>query len=299
MSNNIIFDRPNYSNSDSLILALFVAIIVHIIVGMTVKFTTPQVEKINRYSIDVTLTQTPAKKPPKKAKFLASENQEGAGDKVKKAEPPTQKLPSHAEKHDASHEKPIKKIQSEDKEAQKIKHQAAPKAIVKKKSEKKMVVADKPVITHKVEERPHIDLETLQQQTAEKGAEFSYNQRGGDDKKTKRADQVSSAHKFVASQYLSDWNSKVEHMGNLNVPDIPFKGAHSLTMDVGINPNGSVHHIHIRIPSGNAALDKWAIKIVKMNAPFAHLPRALLKEVDVLVMSRKWNFQDESDMTAQ
>jgi periplasmic protein TonB len=93
MSNNISFDRPNYSNSDSLILALFVAVVVHIIVGTTVKFTTPHVDKISRSSIDVTLTQAPTKKPPKQAKFLAPDNQEGAGSKVRKEF--TQKTKKH------------------------------------------------------------------------------------------------------------------------------------------------------------------------------------------------------------
>jgi protein TonB len=296
MANNIIFNRPNYSNSDSLILALFVAIIVHIVVGLTVKFTTPQVEKINRTSIDVTLTQTPAKKAPKKAKFLAPDNQEGAGDKVKKAKPPAQKLPSHAEKHEP-HEKPVKKIQSETKEVQEIKHQAVQKTVVRKKSEKKIATVDKPAIAHKVEQRPHIDAETLQQQIAQLGAEFRYNPPGSDNNKTKTLAQV-SAHKFVAAQYIRDWESKIERTGNLNYPDVAAKkGANTLTMDVGIKADGSIKNIRIRKSSGNPALDEAAKNIVKMSAPFAPLPSALLKELQVLVITRKWKFSDESGMT--
>jgi protein TonB len=296
MSNNIIFDRPNYSNSDSLILALFVAIIVHIIVGMTVKFTTPHVDKISRSSIDVTLTQTPAKKAPKKAKFLAPDNQEGAGNKIKKARPPAQKLPSHAEKTEP-HEKPVKKIHSETKEAQEIKHQAAPKAVVRKKSEKKIVTAAKPVVAHKVEERPHIDAETLRQQIAQLGSEIRYNPQGSDDNKSKTLAQV-SAHKFVAAQYIRDWESKVERTGNLNFPAVAAKkGSNTLTMDVGIKADGSINNIRIRKSSGNAALDEAAKNIVKMSAPFAPLPSALLKELRILVITRKWKFSDESGMT--
>lgn len=296
MANNITFDRPNYSNSDSLILALFVAIIIHIIVGMTVKFTTPTMEKISRSSIDVTLTQAPAKKAPKKAKFLAPENQEGSGDKVRKAKPPAQKLPSHAEKAE-QHEKPIKKIQSEDKEAQEIKHHAAPKAVVKNKSDKKILTSTKPTVAHKVEQKPHIDAEMLRQQIAQLGSEIRYNPEGSDDNKTKTLAQV-SAHKFVAAQYIKDWESKIEHTGNLNYPNVAAKkGANTLTMDVSIKADGSIQNIRIRKSSGNPALDDAAKNIVKMSAPFAPLPSSLLKELRVLVITRKWKFSDESGMT--
>jgi protein TonB len=296
MTNNVIFDRPNYSNSDSLLLALFVAVIVHIIVGMTVNFTAPHVEKISRSSIDVTLTTAPVKKPPKKAKFLAPDNQEGAGDKVRKAKPPAQKLPSHAE-HNEPHEKPVKKIQSETKDVQEIKHQAVQKAVVKKKSEKKVTTAAKPAVAHKVEERPHIDAETLRQQIAQLGSEIRYNPEGSDDNKTKTIAQV-SAHKFVAAQYIKDWESKVERTGNLNYPEVAAKkGSNTLTMDVGIKADGSIHNIRIRRSSGNPALDEAAKNIVKMSAPFAPLPSVLLKELRVLVITRKWKFSDESGMT--
>jgi len=295
MSKNITFDRPNYSNSDSLLLALFVAVIVHIIVGMTVKFTTPQEKRLNRSSIDVTLTQAPSKKPPKKAKFLAPENQEGAGDKVKKSRPPVQKLPSHAE-YNELHEKPVKRIVAEKKDAQDIKHQAVQKTVVKKKSEKKIVTAEKAKVAHKIEERPHIDEETLHQQIAQLGSEIQYNAKDSDNNKSKTLAQV-SAHKFVAAQYIRDWESKVERTGNMNFPDVAAKkGSNTLTMDVGIAANGSINNIRIRKSSGNPALDEAAKNIVRMSAPFAPLPSALLKELKILVITRKWKFSDESGM---
>lgn len=298
MVNNEIFSRPNYSNSDTLLLALFVAIIVHIIVGMTVKFTTPHTEKISRSTIDVTLTTAPAKKPPKKAKFLAQDNQEGSGDKVRKAKPPALKLPSHAEKNEPHEEKPTKKLHSETQEDQEIKHQAVQKTVVRKKSEKKLATIDKPEVAHKIEQRPHIDAETLRQQIAQVGAEFRYNPEGSDNNNIKTLAQV-SAHKFVAAQYIRDWGSKIEHTGNLNFPEVAIKkGAASLTMDVGINANGSIHSIRVRKSSGNPSLDEAAKNIVRMSAPFAPLPTALLKELKVLVITRKWKFSDESGMTA-
>ena len=94
MTNKAIFvPSATLSNNDSLLIALFVAVIVHIVLVLGMNFTTPQPEKINK-SIDITLINTPAKKAPEKANFLAQENQLGAGEKTKKPEPPAQKLPS-------------------------------------------------------------------------------------------------------------------------------------------------------------------------------------------------------------
>ena len=108
MTNKAIFvPSATLSNSDSLLIALFVAVIVHIILVLGMNFTTPQPEKINK-SIDITLINTPAKKAPEKADFLAQENQLGAGEKAKKPEPPPQKLPSQGN----SQVKQIKKDRS-------------------------------------------------------------------------------------------------------------------------------------------------------------------------------------------
>ena len=106
MANKVIFvPSATLSNNDSLLIALFVAVIVHIILVLGINFTTPQQDKINK-SIDITLVNTPIKKAPKKANFLAQDNQLGASAKSKKPEPPAQKLPSQGN----SQIKQIKKI---------------------------------------------------------------------------------------------------------------------------------------------------------------------------------------------
>ena len=77
-------------NKNSLLIALFVAFIVHIALVLGINFTTPIPEKINK-SIDITLVNVPEKKAPKKADFLAKENQLAAGEEAKKPEPPAEK----------------------------------------------------------------------------------------------------------------------------------------------------------------------------------------------------------------
>ena len=106
------------SNNDSLLIALFVAVIVHVVLVLEMNFTTPQPEKINK-SIDITLINTPAKKEPEKANFLAQENQLGSGEKTKKPDPPAEKLPSQGNSQAKQIKKSAKEV-SKPKAAQKI-----------------------------------------------------------------------------------------------------------------------------------------------------------------------------------
>ncbi|MDP2904466.1 MAG: TonB family protein [Methylovulum sp.] len=280
------------SNNDSLLIALLVAVIVHVVVILGVNFTLPNPEKVSR-SIEVTLVNAPAKKAPKEAKFLAPDNQQGAGVKNIKPQPPAQKLPSNGNN---SGKKPITK-QTQETSAPKVAH----KLLTRQKAELKVIAAGKPAIVDAQEERPHLSAETLQQQLMQLGTEIRQGQQSGEDTDIKFVSEV-SAHKYVAAQYLKDWESKVERIGNLNYPEVAAKKNFSgtLTMDVTINADGSLHDIIIKRSSGNQALDDAAKRIVRMSAPFAPLPLDLLKELNpkILGITRIWKFSDES-MTAR
>jgi protein TonB len=291
MTNKAMFaPSATVSNNDSLLIALFVAVIVHIVLVLGMNFTTPQAEKINK-SIDITLVNTPAKKAPEKANFLAQENQLGAGAKPKKPELPAQKPPSQGN----SQVKQIKKIVPEE-----SKPETAQKIITQQKAEKKVVTASKQAVVSEPEKRPHITAESLQQQLAQMGAEIRQSQPSAEQTRIKFVNSV-SAHKYVAAQYMNNWISKVTQIGNLNYPEVAAKKnfSGSLNMDVGINADGSIYSIRINKSSGNPALDEAAKNIVRMSAPFAPLPLELRKELDVLVITRGWTFVDKSGLITQ
>lgn len=291
MTNQAMFDRPApLSSNDSLLIALFVATIVHVVIVLGMNFTAPQPEKVSR-SIDITLVNTPAKKAPKNAQFLAQENQIGAGEQSKKPEPPPQQLSSQGN----SQVKQIKKSAPAE-----SKSEAAQKIITQQKAEKKIVTASKPDTGRDAEKHPQLSPETLQQQITQLGTEIRLSQQSSEQTKIKFVDSV-SAHKYVAAQYMKDWEDKVERTGNLNYPEVAAKKNFfgTLTMDVGVKADGSIYSIRINQSSGNPALDEAAKRIVRMSAPFAPLPLELLKELDVLVITRVWKFSDESGMTTR
>jgi len=292
MTNKALFiHSATLSNNDSLLIAIFIAVIVHIVLVLGMNFTTPQAERINK-SIDITLVNTPAKKAPKRADFLAQEHQLGAGEQPKKPEPPAQKLPSQGN----SQAKQIKKSAPEEN-----KPKVPQKIITQEKAEKKVVTASKTAaVNHQPENHPQLTAESLQQQIAQLGTEIRQSKPSAEQAKIKFIDAV-SAHKYVAAQYMKDWESKVERTGNLNYPEAATKKNFSgtLTMDVGVNADGSIYSIRINRSSGNPALDEAAKKIVRMSAPFAPLPLELRKELDVLVITRVWKFSDESGLVTR
>jgi protein TonB len=209
----------------------------------------------------------------------------------KKPEPPPQKLP----RKENSQVKQVKKIAPDE-----SKTKVAQKIITQPKADKKIVTADKSSVVSQPEKPPQLTAESLQQQIAQLGTEIRQSQPSSDRTKIKFVDSV-SAHKYVAAQYMKDWETKVERTGNLNYPEAAAKKNFSgtLTMDVGIKADGSVYSIRISKSSGNPALDEAAKKIVRMSAPFAPLPLELRKELDVLVITRVWKFSDESGLVTR
>lgn len=295
---NVDLTASPLSNDDALLLAVFVATVVHVGILLGINFKAPEPKKINK-SIEITLSHAPLKKAPKEAKFLAPDHQLGAGDENQKPQPVAQVLPSpEIQATKASKVEPQKPPQPETKKAtpQKVLTQA--KAPVKIASPVETV--DEPV-EEAVEEKPKLSAEALQQQIAQLGEQIRNSRASTEDSKIKFVKSVST-HKYLAAQYVKDWEDKVERTGNLNYPSSARGNqgkSQMLTMDVGINADGSIYSIRVAQSSGNPALDEAAKRIVKMSAPFAPLPAELLQEVNVLVITRVWKFSDETGMTAR
>lgn len=291
MTNHVMLASPTTApGNDTLLLWLFIAAVIHVIVIMGFNFTIPQPEKFNR-SIDITIVNIPAKKAPKNAKILAQENQVGAGEESIKPQPREQKVANQG--YNQKHET-IKSTPLESKPA------PVKKVITQNKAEKQVAVeTPKPdEKKHLDESRPQLSPELLQQQITQLGTEIRHSKLSGDQSKIKYVNMV-SAHKYVAAQYLKDWEEKVERMGNLNYPEVAIKKnfSASLSMDVGIKADGNIYSMRITRSSGIPELDEAAKNIVRMSAPFAPLPLDLQKELNVLVITRVWKFSDESGMT--
>jgi protein TonB len=101
-----------------------------------------------------------------------------------------------------------------------------------------------------------------------------------------------STREYKFASYMEAWRAKVERIGNLNYPEEARKNrlTGNLLLDVALKPDGSVSDITIRRPSGFRVLDEAAIRIVRLSAPFAPFPEAISRDVDVLHITRSWQF---------
>jgi protein TonB len=264
------------------LLAIFLAAVFHVIIIFSVNFTVSLPKKINK-SIEITITQTVAEKAPEKAHYLAQENQLGAGEAFKKPEPPKQQLPSEG--------KTKKRTLKKNDERSKKVH--AKKLITQKQSEVKVNTADE-AETMVDKSRPKLSPDALVKQIAKLGANIRYSQPSSEKNRIKFVNSVST-HKYLASQYMRDWDRKVERLGSLNLPKAVttrnFDGF--IVMDVGINQDGSVYSTRIIRSSGIKAIDAAAIRLVKMGAPYPPIPKELWNEVSVLVMKRTWRWNEK------
>lgn len=285
------------SNDDSLLLAVFVATVVHVGILLGINFKAPHAPRTNK-SIEITLSHAPLKKAPKQAKYQASDHQLGAGDATQKPEPIKQSLPAPAIAAAPPVKiEPAKPLARETQKPTPRKVVAQAKAPVKVASPPETVEEPVEAVTA---ERPKLTADALQQQIAQLGEQIRNTRQSAEESKIKFVKSVST-HKYLAAQYVRDWEDKVERTGNLNYPAAAKKpgSSQSLTMDVGVNADGSIYSMRIVRSSGNPALDEAAKRIVKMSAPFAALPADLLNEVNVLVITRVWKFSDETGMTAR
>ena len=92
----------------------------------------------------------------------------------------------------------------------------------------------------------------------------------------------------VEAAYLELWRTRVERIGTANYPGNRVAG--ELRMQVVIRDDGALLDARIIEPSGAAAVDAAALRIVQLAAPFAEFPVEMRKAYDRLEITRTWRF---------
>lgn len=119
-------------------------------------------------------------------------------------------------------------------------------------------------------EKPHLSLETLQQQIAQVGSE------------TKQ--QVNERDK-----YIRDFSAKAKRIGQ-EIYDRGTLPAGVLETRIEIDANGMIVSFKITRSSGNKKLDEAVENMVHSGSPYPDLSFQLLSEAKTLVFLRVWEF---------
>lgn len=285
------------ANNNPLGIALISAIAVHLIIIQGIGFTTfyapPAIpDKI----LDITLTRQakPVEKV-KDAEFLSTSNQQGGAQKQGYSAPATRPVPPTVKPK----KKAIPVAQPKTGKAQPKKKKTAPitsksKVKIKTKTEPRKPVPPK---TRKLNISSL--LEDTQLEIDRLTAELDQRSKAAAMKK-KRKHISASTQEYKYAAYMDAWRRKVENIGNLNYPDEAKRKKlyGSLLLHVSVNANGTIEHIRIARSSGHKILDDSAVRIVRLAAPFAPFPASIRKEVDILDITRTWQFRSGNQLFA-
>src|SRR5699024_465273 len=110
----------------------------------------------------------------------------------------------------------------------------------------------------------------------------------------------SSTTKYAATAYLDAWRKKIERIGKMSYPEKAKRQglSGSLVLAVDLNADGTVAEVIVRRSSGYKILDRAAIQIVRLAAPFAEVPETLLQGYDMLSIIRTWQFHSGTNFSA-
>jgi len=266
--------RSPVTATDRFALTLFFAIAIHamIILGITFGLNDPPAPKNVLPTLDITVSSRETETP-EEAEYLAQTSQDGGGNTTEKIRPELA-VPEQAPS-----------VQPQQPEA-------APTQVLTARTAENTVQqldtsnpeTETPDITAaKLIERS-MEMVNLSEQLSETMQAYA--------RRPRQIFVSARTQKFKYANYMSEWVKKVERVGNLNYPDEARRAGISgkLMLDVALNPDGTVRAIKVLRPSGQPVIDEAAIRIVNLAAPFPPFPPEILKDADILHITRTWEF---------
>jgi len=272
--------------ADRLGFTLFLAALIHLALILGLGFTFAEPKQISK-TLEITLATFKSETAPKKADFLAQDNQEGSGTLDKKAIPKTTEIAPFQDNE-------VKKVAPPPPAKREV-QEAPPKAAVttvapapKKASAKKEEVKIEPP---KAPPAPTFDSSQLSSDIASLEAELANEQQLYAKRPRIHRLSAASTMRDKGAWYKDEWRKKVERIGNLNYPDEARRQQiyGNLRLMVSINRDGSLYEVLVLESSGQPLLDQAAQRIVRLAAPFSPFTGDL-SDIDRLEIIRTWKF---------
>jgi len=297
-----VSNRPVITPTDRLGLTLCLAIITHAVVVLGITFSQEQKPPARYDAMEIILVQQRSEAPDE-AKILAQASLEGGGDTAEEVSPATP-IPSPFPDTVAE----ITTPPPADLPAVLPEADAGRELLAVETAQDEVVTSDntlkiEPVEVDEAAETPRPDrqlptastLLTNSMKIASLSAEIQ-RKLEAQAERPKRKFISASTREFKYAAYMDAWRAKVERIGNLNYPDAARQQglSGSLILDVALSQDGSIKEIIVRRSSGNKILDDAAIRIVNLAAPYSPFPEDFKEEVDILHITRTWQFLNNS-----
>lgn len=276
-----------YSPEERLGIATMAAVVLNALLVLGLDFAPADRPDTALPTLDVILVQTATVDRPDKADFLAQANQAGGGESDRSVRPsmplsgPVPLPDSGVAPREMRRQEAARKEQPDPARSDEALTRLVPEAAA--------AARERP----EPEPEPRRGAREEEFDAAQASLAAEINRRSeAYAKRPKRKFISANTREYVYAEYMAGWVAKVERIGNLNYPDRARQnGIHgSLVLTVAIRRDGSIEAIDVIQSSGHTVLDEAAIRIVNLARPFNPLPAATRDEVDILHVTRTWQF---------
>ena len=281
--NTLIQDPPDVSR-ERLTVTLLFSLILHVIVilGLSFKLAPP---RPGLPALDITLLNTANNQPPKQADFLAQANNAGGGNQQRARRPGSPFNGSLPVGNGlVPHPTPATTTKPETTSGPRLVTTQGASRFRVNQAQNQQPTPKSPLEVTAMPLQQRRDMARL---TAEIRRQLEHYAR-----RPRRKFISANTRSIAYAGYMHAWVTKIERVGTLNFPhaNLPHPVQGQLILTVGIDRNGHIQSIRIDGRSGDRFLDRAARRIVRLAAPFPPIPQEHGEPVDILYITRTWQF---------
>lgn len=283
---------PRIGESARLSATLVLSVLVHAMLVLGVGFALEDSAPVMP-TLDVILTQTKTALTPKQADFLAQADNQGGGEHAKSSRPTAPQAGPLPQPEDGLAPRPLRAqtpAPSPPPEARVIASSNARDTMPSPQARADVEPNPLPRGSEKIDR--DIEMARLAAEIQLRSQQYA--------KRPKRKFVSASTKEYAWAQYLRGWVDRVERVGNLNYPDEARRRRIGgvVVISVAVRRDGSVESTRIIQSSHIPMLDNAALRIVKLAAPFAPLPKTQ-DDPDILHVTRTWQFMPGGELIDQ
>lgn len=268
----------------------------HAFILFGIGFSLPQLQKLQQVSppLHVVLVNSKSQSAPKKADALAQNNLDGGGN-TPKDRTATTPLPVLNDALQYQSEQSAQRVQQLEQEVRRLMTQASIRNY-----RVPQPTAQNPESRKKDARNNGKDPDEQSLQIARLEAEISKNL-DAYQKLPRRKFIGARTEEYRFAQYIEDWRTKVERVGNRNYPQAAREKQiyGNLQLSVSIHADGRVEKIEVSRSSRQPVLDAAARHIVRLAAPFPPFPPDIRRDTDILTITRTWTFTSSDTLESE
>lgn len=283
---------PRIGEPERLSATLVLSVLLHAMLILGIGFAVEDSAPVMP-TLDVIMTQTKTALTPKQADFLAQADNQGGGEHAKSSRPTAPQAGPLPQPEDGLAPRPLRAqtpAPSPPPEARVIASTNARDTMPSPQARPEVEANPLPRGSEKIDR--DIEMARLAAEIQLRSQQYA--------KRPKRKFVSASTKEYAWAQYLRGWVDRVERVGNLNYPDEARRRRIGgvVVISVAVRRDGSVESTRIIQSSHIPMLDNAALRIVKLSAPFAPLPKTQ-DDPDILHVTRTWQFMPGGELIDQ